>query len=153
MRWRITVTTETITYIYIYIYISSSSSFSASFLLRPAQLSRQRSGGLMLFGFSFFCDFCKPLIVHPVYLVSLYSSSDSGSSYDILDLADVANVFATSLPIPCRRMLPAMHFRVFISVAFSRRLAMVLSALVSMALVVQVSSSFLFFFFFFLIFL
>jgi len=38
--------------------------------------------------FSIFCDFCKPLIVHPVCTVSSCSSADFGPSYDILTLAD-----------------------------------------------------------------
>jgi len=43
---------------------------------------------------SIFCDFCKPIIVHPVYMVSSCSYPDFGSSYDkILSLADVAEVF------------------------------------------------------------
>jgi len=40
-----------------------------------------------------------PVIIHPVYMVSSCSSSDSGPSRDILNLADVADVLvANSIP-------------------------------------------------------
>jgi len=52
-------------------------------------------GGLEMFGFSS----CKPIILHPVFTVHPCSFADSGLSYDILDLADVADVFvADSTP-------------------------------------------------------
>jgi len=41
---------------------------------------------VQLFGFPFFAIFA---IIHPVCMLSLYLSPDSGSSYDILDLVDV----------------------------------------------------------------
>jgi len=37
--------------------------------------------------FPIFCDFCKPVISHPVYMVS--HAADSGPAYDILNRADV----------------------------------------------------------------
>jgi len=51
-------------------------------------LSHQHFGGL---GVSpSFCDFCKPVIIHPVYMVSPCSFSWFWF-YDILDLLDVVN--------------------------------------------------------------
>jgi len=67
------------------------------------QLSYQRFGdrpsGLEGVYFFSFGDFCKSVIVHSVYMVSPYSSSDSVSSYHNLDLADafVANPLSQSL--------------------------------------------------------
>jgi hypothetical protein len=45
---------------------------------------------------SIFCDFCKPIIIHLVCMVSPCSSPDSGPSYDILNLADVADIFVAN---------------------------------------------------------
>jgi len=39
---------------------------------------------------SIFCDLCKPIIIRSVYVISPSSSP----FHDILDLADIANVFA-----------------------------------------------------------
>jgi len=51
--------------------------------------------------FPIFCKFCcKPLIIHAVYTVSSCSFLDSGPSYDIVDLADVANVFVANILFP-----------------------------------------------------
>jgi len=50
----------------------------------------------MSFHSSILCDFCKPVIVHPVYTDSSCSSPDSGPSYDILDLADIADVLVAN---------------------------------------------------------
>jgi hypothetical protein len=48
---------------------------------------------------SIFCEFCIPIVIHLVYILSPCSSPDFGSSYDTLNLADVANVFvANSIP-------------------------------------------------------
>jgi len=47
---------------------------------------------------SIFRDFCKPVVIYPIY-ISPCSSSDSSSSfwsYDILNLADVANIFVAN---------------------------------------------------------
>jgi len=63
-----------------------------------------------------FCDFCKPLIAHSVYTIS--------SSLDILDLADLANVFANSIPQSV--VNDASSFQVFISVVPNRRLLLLL---------------------------
>jgi len=41
--------------------------------------------------FPIFCDFCKPVIGHPVYTLSPCTSPDSGPAYDILNRADVAD--------------------------------------------------------------
>jgi hypothetical protein len=42
---------------------------------------------------SIFYDFCKLIIIHPIYIVSPCSFSlDSDLSYDILNLANIANV-------------------------------------------------------------
>jgi len=46
----------------------------------------------VVLGCSLFYDFCKLVIIHPFYMISSYSSSDSNLSYDILDLADIANL-------------------------------------------------------------
>jgi len=43
--------------------------------------------------FPIFCGFRKPVIIHSVYMASSCSSPDSGSSYDVLNLTDVADVF------------------------------------------------------------
>jgi len=52
-----------------------------------------------VFGFPFFSHFCQPVIIHPVYTISPCSPPDSGPSYDISDLADVADVsVANSIP-------------------------------------------------------
>jgi len=72
--------------------------------------------------FSILCDFCEPVIIHPVYMIALCSFLDSGPSYDILNLADVAN--------SSRRMT---HLMILISIVLSRRLAMLVSALVLMS--------------------
>jgi len=77
-----------------------------------------RPGSLEMFSFPFSFNFCKPVIIHLVYIVSLYSSADSGPSYGILDLADVANIFQ----ILFRRMSLVMHLKVLSSVALNRRL-------------------------------
>jgi len=69
--------------------------------------------------FFIFCDFCKSVII------------SISPSYSILNLADVADV--SLLRILFRRMLPVMHLTVLTSVVLSRRLVMVVSALVSMA--------------------
>jgi len=59
----------------------------------------QAASGCLVSHFFFFCDFCKLIIVHPVYTISPCSCPDYDSSYDILDLADVADVFvANSIP-------------------------------------------------------
>jgi len=55
-------------------------------------------------------------------MISLCSSSDSGSSYDISNLADVANVFVAK----SGRALPVMHFMILIFVVLSKRLVMLL---------------------------
>jgi len=49
--------------------------------------------------FPIFCDFCQPVIIHPVYMISPYSSPNSDSSYDISNFADVVNIFDTFLPL------------------------------------------------------
>jgi len=41
--------------------------------------------------FLIFCGFRKPVIIHSVYMAS--SCSSPGSSYDVLNLTDVADVF------------------------------------------------------------
>jgi len=45
---------------------------------------------------SIFCDFCKPIIVHPVYIVSSCSCPDFDSSYDKILSLDVAEVFVAN---------------------------------------------------------
>jgi len=46
--------------------------------------------------FSIFYDFCKLIIIHLIYMVSPCLSPESGPSYDILNLADVVDVFVTN---------------------------------------------------------
>jgi len=70
-------------------------------------------------------DFHQSLSIHFVYMISPFSSP----SYDILNLADIADVWRI---LSCR-MLPMMHLEVLISVVPGRRLLMLVSALVSMA--------------------
>jgi len=62
------------------------------------KLSHQPFGGRPDVWFSISCDFCQPVMVHPVYIVSPCLSSDSGPSYVILTLADVADVFGANIP-------------------------------------------------------
>jgi len=66
-----------------------------------------------------------------VYVVS----PDSDPSRDILDLADVADVFVAN---SVRRVLPVIHLKILTSIVHfhCRRLIMVVSALVSMAWVI-----------------
>jgi len=59
------------------------------------QLSYQRFEGLRVFGFPFLVIFACRL--SSILFISSCSSSDSDPSYDILNLADVANV-ANSIP-------------------------------------------------------
>jgi len=72
--------------------------------------------------FPIFCDFYKPFIIHLVHVLSSCSSSDSGPFYDILDLADVANVFVANSVSPSvasrlsvnvlrNSTFPSRHFR------------------------------------------
>jgi len=64
------------------------------------------------------CDFCQPVISHPVYMVSSCSPPDSDPSLrDILNLADVANVFVAMSSIP--RVLPVIHLELLIPVVAS----------------------------------
>jgi len=41
-------------------------------------------------------DFCQPFTIHPVYAISPCSFPDSGAFYDILNLADVTDVFVVN---------------------------------------------------------
>jgi len=70
-----------------------------------------------------------------VYVVSPCSPPDSDPSRDILDLADVADVFVAN---SVRRLLPVIHLKILTSIVHfhCRRLIMVVSALVSMAWVI-----------------
>jgi len=58
-----------------------------------AQFSQQRFGGHSDGPNMVVSHFCKPVVVHPVHMVSPCSSPDSGPFYDILNLANVADVF------------------------------------------------------------
>jgi len=58
-----------------------------------------RPNGLGVSGFSFFCNFCKPVIIHPIYMVPSCSFSYSSQTYGIMNLV-------SSLLIVLRRMLP-----------------------------------------------
>jgi len=79
--------------------------------------------------FSIFCDSCKPIIIHPVYMVSPCSSPDFSSFYDILTFADVADIFVeNSIPQNVR----SDALKILISVILNRHLVMVISALVLM---------------------
>jgi len=49
---------------------------------------------------SHFCDFCQPVIIHLVYMISSCSSLDLGPSFDTSNVADVADVFVTLANIP-----------------------------------------------------
>jgi len=60
--------------------------------------SQQSFGDRRDVQFSISCDFCQPVMVHSVYIASPYLSSDSGPSYVILTLADVADVFVANIP-------------------------------------------------------
>jgi len=79
-----------------------------------------------------FCDVCKPVIIHPVYTISPCLLPDSASSCDISNLADVANV--SSLRNLSRRALPMIYFMIRIFVLLSKRLVILVSALVSIAM-------------------
>jgi len=48
-------------------------------------------------GFPFFAIFAKnPVSVHPVYMIFPCSSADPGPSFDVLNVADVANVLVAN---------------------------------------------------------
>jgi len=59
-------------------------------------------------------------------VVSPYSSAEFDPSYDILNLANVANILAAN-SIP--QVSSVIHLKVLISTVFSRRLLMIVSAL------------------------
>jgi len=77
---------------------------------------------------SIFCDFCKPVIIHPYGFSMFLTNLPPDSILWYLKFRRCCDVFG----ILFHRVLPVIHLKVLISVVLSRHMIMVISALILM---------------------